>query len=322
MAGIHSPFESHPPVEEKSFDGILNVYKPEGITSFDAIRLLRRVSGERKIGHTGTLDPLAQGVLPVFCGKMTKLIPQFNQADKIYRVSARLGARSSTLDREGVLEAVPIPSTCTVEAVRQWLAAAVGEKEQVPPMYSAVKIKGRRLYEYARKGKEVTRSPRKVVIHEVKNFEGVLPSFRFEVRCSKGTYIRTLVDDLGRALGTAAYVTELIRIRSGDGFSLDNALTLDQIKNLNKIDLQKRFIDPHYLLPDWHLVLIRIAKDCQFLCQGRTIDVSDTDIRFSTKGRAVTNALVKDRHNRLLATGRLEFSQDGPIRFHPARVFQ
>jgi tRNA pseudouridine55 synthase len=302
-------------------DGILNLYKPAGMTSYDVIRIVKKVSGERKVGHTGTLDPLAEGVLPVFLGKYTKLIPSFNLADKTYRVSARLGARSTTQDREGDLTMVPVPPSCTADAVTNRLLAMVGEIEQTPPMFSAVKVDGRRLYQYAREGVEVRRNARVVVVYAIEGIECRIPEVHFIVRCSKGTYVRALVDDLGRSLGTAAYLTALVRIRCGDGFHLDNTQILDHIKKLDKTDLQKVFIDPEYLLIDRHLLTVTSDQTLRHIAQGRAVEVPNNYIRFSALGKAYSDAMVKDGRNRLVATGRLEFSQDGTGRFYPLRVF-
>lgn len=302
-------------------NGILNILKPEGITSYGVIREVKRVTGEKKIGHTGTLDPLAKGVLPLFIGKLTKLIPHFNLDDKEYEVTAVLGQRSDTLDREGIMEPVPIPDDCHPDLVRARLNGFVGEISQVPPMYSAVKVKGKKLYQYARKGEDVERSPRMITIHTIDQISISMPEIRFKTRCSKGTYIRSLVRDLGESLGTAAVMTALTRTKSGDIFTLKNAESLDRVIKLNKSDLQKIFIDPQYLLPDWHVVTAGSEQICQYISQGRAIKVPPGDILVSRKGESEHHTLVKNGLNQTIAAGRLEFSQDGPAMFHPSSVF-
>lgn len=302
-------------------DGILNIFKPEGITSYGVIRKVKKQTGEKKIGHIGTLDPFAQGVLPLFLGKMTKLIHLMNNDEKTYQVKAKLGYQSSTLDREGELTAVPIPKSIDSDLLKQTLFSFLGESEQIPPMYSAVKVNGKKLYEYARKGKEIERKSRKINIFWIKNIEISLPDFGFDVHCSKGTYIRSLVSDMAVNMGSGAYLTELTRTQCGRFFSLNDSLELDQINNIDKSNLQKKFIDPQWLLPEWHIVTANSFEMRKNICQGRLIPISSDDIRFSQEGKNSLNAIVKDQNKRLIAIGSLEFSQDSQYRFQPSKVF-
>jgi tRNA pseudouridine55 synthase len=301
-------------------NGIINIFKPKGITSFGVVHKIKIVTGEKKIGHLGTLDPLAQGVLPVFIGKMTKLIPLFNQGDKDYDVTIRLGASSTTLDSEGEIDPVPIPDTCTPELVKQIIRQFVGEIEQLPPMYSAIKIKGKKLYQYARKGLEVERKPRSITIHSIANIEINLPDIRFLVHCSKGTYIRTLADDIGRKLGTAGYLLNLVRTRCEKHFTLDNAVELGQIEQLNQVEIQKLFVDPVSILPNWHALTINSDQNLKFLCQGRSVQFDLNEISNLKQAQENADALVMDQQNRLLAIGSLEFSQDFQCLFKPSKV--
>ncbi len=301
-------------------NGILNVFKPAGITSYGVIRRVKKISEQKKIGHLGTLDPLAKGVLPLFLGKMTKLIPHFNLEDKTYLVEARFGATSNTMDSEGELTSVPVPDSCTIDAVEAALNQFIGESEQIPPMYSAVKVKGKKLYEYARKGETIERKSRKITIHYIKNVECRLPDLSFEVQCSKGTYIRTLVSDLGESLGTGAYMRALTRTRCGRFFTSKNAVNLDKINNLNKIDLQKHFIEPQWLFTEWHIISVHLPETVTHLSQGRSIPVTPDILCLSEKGKQFSNAMVKTPQNRVIAIGRLEFSQDGKGRFFPSNV--
>jgi len=302
-------------------NGILNIFKPSHITSYGVIRLIKNLSGEQKIGHAGTLDPLAQGILPLFLGKMTKLLPHFNLDHKTYRVSATFGAKSTTLDREGELEPVPLTASIDGTCIQNGLHSFIGEIEQLPPMYSAVKVKGKKLYEYARKGMEVERPSRRVKVFWIKNVHWEKPSLSFEVHCSKGTYIRALVDDLAQSLGTGAYVENLTRTSFGRFFTLENTINLDQIKKFNKSDLQKNLIDPQYLLPEWHLIRANSPETEEHLSHGRSIQVPLDNIQFSAKGKSFNKAMVKNHQHQLLAIGDLEFSQDSGYSFQPSRVF-
>lgn len=302
-------------------NGIINVYKPEGITSFGVIREVKRISGEKKIGHIGTLDPLAEGVLPLFLGKMTKLIPYFNIVDKKYEATVKLGAVSTTLDREGELSDVPIPGACGESKLESVLSAFLGETEQLPPMYSAVKVDGKKLYQYARKGQEIERKPRKIVIHDIQIKDFSFPEFTFSVKCSKGTYIRVLADDIAKKLGTRGYLKALRRTHCGEFFTENNAINLNEVKKIEKTDLQSTFIDPQYILSDWHSVEVISAELQKQVSQGRTIPVSLDTIRFSGPEKQISKAIARDQNDEVLAVGVLEFSQDSDIKFRPEKVF-
>lgn len=302
-------------------NGIINIFKPEGLSSFGVIKEVKKLTGEKKIGHIGTLDPLAEGVLPLFLGKYTKLIPFFNIDRKTYIAKAKLGAYSTTMDREGDVTEVPIPEIYTEASINETLNSFLGDSEQIPPMFSAVKIKGKKLYEYAREGKEVERKSRKITIHRIKLNFYQLPEFDFEVCCSKGTYIRTLVDDIGIKLGTRAYLLGLTRTQSGRFFSKENAIDLDLAKKMDKSDLQSHFIDPKYILFDWHDVQIDSQKQQTHISQGRTIPVSLDKICFSGPEKQVSKAIARSQNGELLATGFLEFSQDTECKFKPEKVF-
>lgn len=196
-------------------DGILLLDKPEGLTSNAALQRARRAFGARKAGHTGSLDPLASGLLPICFGQATKASAMLLDADKTYRVTIALGARTATGDREGaIVERAEVPALDEA-AVRQIAAAFVGESEQVPPMYSALKHRGERLYRLARRGVEVTREPRRIVIRQLDLLAVASGGLRFEISCSKGTYVRTLAEDIARACGTVGHVHDLRRLALG-----------------------------------------------------------------------------------------------------------
>ncbi len=207
-------------------NGLLLVDKPTGISSFDVIRRLRRVTGVRKIGHAGTLDPAANGLMLMLFGTACKQAERLTKLDKRYVADIRLGATSSTGDREGELVAVNdrVPTRQEVEAV---LVQLTGEISQVPPVYSAIKIGGREAYKRARAGERVVMPVRQVTVYENILLHYDYPVVRLEARVSSGTYIRTLAEDLGRFLGTGAYLAGLVRTEVAD-YRLDEAVVLDE----------------------------------------------------------------------------------------------
>ena len=214
--------------------GFLNVYKPSGMTSHDVISVLRRVTKIKQIGHTGTLDPFAEGVLPVCIGKATRLIEYLND-DKAYIGTVKLGKATTTYDTEG--ETVNFSDKkANLDEIKEALKVFRGEIEQLPPVYSAIKVKGKKLYEYAREGKEVEISPRRVTISKLEtvdfNFEKQEVSLLIE--CSKGTYIRSIANDLGKNLGTYGHLIKLVRIKAGD-FCIDNAIRLNELDSTEKV---------------------------------------------------------------------------------------
>lgn len=208
-------------------DGILNVLKPPGMTSFDVVAYLRGLLKEKKIGHTGTLDPGAVGVLPVCIGKATKTIEYLTDKDKVYRAEITLGIVTDTEDNHGnVLKVCKVNST--YEEIYSAIMSFVGSYSQIPPMYSAVKVEGKKLYELARAGITIEREPRKITIHSINIIEIKGDKAIFDVMCSKGTYIRTLCSDIGEKLGCGGHMSFLVRTRAGR-FELSNALTLEEI---------------------------------------------------------------------------------------------
>ena len=211
-------------------NGVLTVDKPEGFTSFDVIAVVRKLTGQRKTGHTGTLDPNAIGVLPVLLGNATKAQDIIPNHDKTYEAEFRLGFTTDTLDIWGQQTAT-FSKTADAEQVEQALRPLRGDILQVPPMYSAVKKDGKRLYDLARQGVEVERKARPVTVYRLTldRFDEEQQTGSLTVSCSKGTYIRTLIDDMGSALGTGAVMTALRRTQAC-GFSVEDCLTLEQIR--------------------------------------------------------------------------------------------
>ncbi len=211
-------------------DGIINIYKEAGYTSHDVVAKLRGILHQKKIGHTGTLDPDAVGVLPVCLGKATKLCDMLTEKDKQYRVVMQLGIETDTQDTSGTVTAEH-PVTVSEGQVRQVIMDFIGEYDQIPPMYSALKKNGKKLYELAREGIVVERETRRITIHGIEIEKVELPYVTMLVDCSKGTYIRTLCHDIGQKLGCGAAMAQLVRTRSGM-FSLEDAVTLKQTEEL------------------------------------------------------------------------------------------
>ncbi len=211
-------------------NGIIIINKPLGKTSHDMVSFMRRVTHIKRIGHTGTLDPMAEGVLPICIGNATKAAELLSADNKSYVAELVLGMTTDTLDSEGeILSQCEV--NCTREEIENVIASFVGEIEQIPPMFSAIKQDGKKLYELARKGIEVERKPRKVIIHKIEILKMDLEDYTvtISVDCSKGTYIRTLCEDIGIKLGVGAYMNTLLRTRSGI-FTIDDALTTKQIE--------------------------------------------------------------------------------------------
>ena len=213
--------------------GIINIYKEKGYTSHDVVAKLRRIVGQKKIGHTGTLDPDATGVLPVCFGKATKLCDLLTDKDKTYETVLLLGRETDTQDISGTVLSEKQTGTVTEADVRSVVASFVGAYAQTPPMYSAIKIGGKKLYELAREGKTVERKPRNVEIFSIDILEMDLPHVKMRVHCSKGTYIRTLCHDIGEKLGCGACMEYLVRTRVSD-FQIEDAKTLQEIETIMK----------------------------------------------------------------------------------------
>ena len=210
-------------------NGIVNIYKEKGYTSHDVVAVLRKVVGQKKIGHTGTLDPDATGVLPVCLGRATKVCELLTDHDKTYEALLLLGKTTDTQDISGEVLEERNPGDLTEEEVRSCIESFIGEYDQIPPMYSAVKVNGNKLYELAREGKTVERKSRKVQIHGIRILEMNLPHVRMEVDCSKGTYIRTLCHDIGEKLQVGGCMEELERTKVGR-FLKEDAVTLDEVR--------------------------------------------------------------------------------------------
>ena len=227
-------------MEDKLF-GCINIYKPKGMTSHDVVSVLRRLVGIKQIGHTGTLDPFAEGVLPVCIGKATRLI-EYMADDKAYLGTVQFGENTTTYDTEGEIVRTS-DKKVLLEEIESALENFKGEIEQIPPIYSAIKVRGKKLYEYARKGEEVEIKPRKVTINElrIENFNPQNRTLELYIDCSKGTYIRSIANDLGEVLGAGGYLAKLVRIKAGN-FTAANSVKLEDLKT--KEDVEKNLISP------------------------------------------------------------------------------
>ena len=227
-------------------NGVLNLNKPAGYTSFDCVAILRRLTGEHKIGHTGTLDPQATGVLPVCIGKATRLLEFMDSAPKTYVCGCTLGLDTDTQAIWGsaISDRRPETASLTRENVEKVLDTFRGEIDQKPPVFSAIKVKGKKLYEYAREGKDVEVPVRRVTIHGIRmlDWQGPQQPFTFEVVCSRGTYVRAICHDLGQALGCGACMSSLVRTDTC-GYSLEQALPLEDLRSMNAEQIEA-LLDP------------------------------------------------------------------------------
>lgn len=221
-------------------NGIIVINKPKNYTSHDVVAKVKRILNLKKVGHTGTLDPNATGVLPLLLNSGTKLSKYLINHDKEYEVTLKLGIKTDTLDSEGkILEERKVDTTIleNTENIKEVLNSFVGKQEQIPPMYSAIKVKGKKLYEYARNGENVEVQARQIEIYniELKKVDIEEQEIEFEVECSKGTYIRSLCEDIATKLGTIGYMKELNRTRVGS-FNIENSITLEELENYENIN--------------------------------------------------------------------------------------
>jgi tRNA pseudouridine55 synthase len=215
----------------KELCGIINVYKPTGMTSFDVVRKIKKISNNKKVGHCGTLDPEASGVLPVCIGRATKSIEFIMEDYKVYEAELKLGVVTDTYDREGTIieeKSIEVTETQVKEAVYSY----IGEIEQIPPMYSALKHNGKKLYELARAGIEVERQGRKITIYNIEILDISIPIVKILIKCSKGTYIRSLCYDIGRTLGCGAMMWSLERHATGS-FTKENSININELNETN-----------------------------------------------------------------------------------------
>lgn len=264
-------------------DGIINIKKEKGFTSFDVVAKLRGILKQKKIGHTGTLDPDATGVLPVCLGNATKLCDMLTDKTKEYIAEFLLGQTTDTQDISGtVLKEEKV--LCTEEDVRKVISSFKGEIEQIPPMYSAIKINGKKLYELAREGKAVERKARHISVYEIEILSINLPVVKIRVECSKGTYIRTICHDVGEKLGCGAVMCSLVRTRSG-AFLLENALTLDEVeayRDQQKLDTYIQTTDQ--ILSEYPSCVVR-GEVYKKICNGNAVTLDELEMEHCMQGQ-------------------------------------
>ena len=255
------------------YNGVINIYKEKGFTSHDVVAKMRGILKQKKIGHTGTLDPDAEGVLPVCLGSATKLCDLLTDREKEYVAVMRLGVVTDTQDLSGTVLKETMAEV-SKEEVLEAIRSFNGEYGQIPPMYSALKVDGKRLYELARQGKEVERKPRLVTIYETEILSINLPEVTFRIHCSKGTYIRTLCHDIGEKLGCGAAMASLRRTRSGQ-FKLDSAVRLSELEQIrDEGNLDKVLIPVDEMFADYAAVHVpeestRLVENGNSFCLNR-----------------------------------------------------
>lgn len=295
-------------------NGILVIDKPKEFTSFDVIAVVRRITGQRKAGHTGTLDPNATGVLPVLLGSATKAQDLILNHNKTYEAEFSLGLTTDTLDIWGEVVSRCVSHHKKADLI-EILPVFTGEIEQIPPMFSAVQKNGQRLYDLARKGIEVEREARKVTVYrlELLNFDEETQEGRLLVECSKGTYIRTIIDDIGKRLGCGAVMTELRRTEAC-GFSLEDSITLDKAKQLAQNgELRKYVRSVESMFAQCGYVAVTDAQAKRFL-NGGALDISRTYLaRVNVQDKDIYRVKTKD--NRFLGLGIVDL-KSGLLKIH------
>ena len=276
-------------------NGILNIFKPKGMSSFDAVRVVKKVAGTGKVGHTGTLDPEATGVLPICIGRATKIIDYIMDSEKVYEVTLKLGIRTTTYDLEGEVLEERDPSHLTEEEILNSINSFKGEYSQIPPMYSALKQNGVRLYELARKGIEVERKGRLVNIYNLEDIKINNPYISMKVTCSKGTYIRSLCYDIGEKLGVFATMTQLNRAKTSV-FSQEKSININE---LTKENINDYILSMEEALEKYDKIVVN-KKYVKLLVNG----VRVADGRF-TKDKVINNKLyrVYDDENNFIGLG-------------------
>lgn len=295
------------------YNGVINVYKEKGYTSFDVVARLRGIFHQKKIGHTGTLDPDAEGVLVVCLGSATKLCDILTDKDKSYEVTLLLGKTSDTEDASG-----KILSECEVtveeDELKNAIYSFVGVYDQIPPMYSAIKVNGKKLYELARQGQEIERTPRSVQIHEIEIVSIDLPRVVFRVSCGKGTYIRSLCRDIGEKLGCGGLMEHLVRrsvnsTETGKTFLLEYALKIDQIEQLVKDEqIEKSILAIDSMFPNLVRVQV-VGEGIKKLANGNLL--TKKDIKLFEPGNDCKEKALSDAKGRDVKISIADIQRDG-----------
>ena len=289
-------------------DGIFNIYKEKGFTSHDVVAVVRKTIHMKKVGHTGTLDPDAEGVLPVCVGRATKLSDVIMDGRKSYRAMLRLGITTTTEDASGeVLETKPVD--VSEEQLEECVKGFLGEQKQVPPMYSAVKVNGKKLYELAREGKEIERKARKITVFDIRILRFLPPDrAELDIDCSKGTYIRTLCSDIGKALGCGGHMEELLRTSTG-AFTLEKAIRLSELKALAEQErAEEALLSMEDALKDFPKIFVSERSEKLLYNGGRIRE------RFLKTERPLKEgeiAAVKDSRGNLVGLYEIQQNEDG-----------
>ena len=281
-------------------NGVVLIHKEKEFTSFDVVAVVRKLLGQKKVGHTGTLDPNATGILPVLLGTATKAQDVIPCKDKKYRADFRLGLTTDTLDIWGeVLEEKP--AAVRFEQIKHALGAFRGEIRQLPPMYSAVSVDGKRLYQYAREGKQVERRTRTVQVYslELLSFDESTQSGTLDIRCSNGTYVRTVIDDLARSLGTVGVMTGLVRCEAC-GYRLDEWITLDRLREMTERG-DRSFLHSVESIFESYPELVVSDKQANRFVNGNPLDIARTALRDSARDGMIYR--VKDKNGDFLSLG-------------------
>ena len=296
--------------------GFLNLYKPAGITSMDALRQVKRATRQRKkVGHAGTLDPLAEGVLPICFGQATRLMEPVVAGWKRYRMTVRLGAASATYDAEGEIVPVGDPAGLTRRQIAAALTRFVGSIAQTPPMYSAIKVDGQRLYQLARAGRQVERAPRQVAVRAIAIDAIALPDLHLTVDCGRGTYLRSIAHDLGQELGCGGYVTHLARLSCG-GFRAADAITPEDLAAAGSDAWRQHLLPVDWALRD--LPSLRLTgAGARAVSNGQPVPAGAYDAGPATDDGAQRRAYTPD--DAFLAL--VEYRAAGE-QWQPVRVFQ
>ncbi len=285
-------------------NGIICIDKPQDFTSFDVIAIMRKAAGTRKIGHGGTLDPMATGVLPVYIGRAAKSADLNPALDKCYTAGFKFGVTSDTEDIWGNLNGSD-DTAVTKEQLLSVTDSMKGDIMQTPPMYSAVKVGGKKLYELARQGIEIERQARQITVHEIKvlSYDEAAKEGVISVHCSKGTYIRTLITDIGRKLGTGAVMTSLVRTLSG-GFTLDDCISIEAVRGMTAEQLSQHIIPTERIYTDYPEIVLD-KKQRKMFMNGVILDMNRMNISYPEK----TVLRIKDENGIFLGLGEADSEQ-------------
>ena len=277
-------------------NGILNIDKPQGITSHDVVDAIRKILPDQKVGHTGTLDPLATGVLPICIGEATKLSDNLTSEIKKYSVKMLLGVETDTYDITGRIVFASVFNKDEIY-IKERIKRFIGKQQQMPPKYSAIKVEGKKLYQYARENKDVEIKPRDIEIYNIDNIKIDLESkeVAFDVECSKGTYVRSLVNDIGKKIGCGATMTELRRIRTGN-FKIEDSIPLYDFLKLDYIDMLNKVIT----IEDYYIENKKITLSDDELgrfLNGVKFEVQSSDqiVRVYNKGKYIGLGIVENK---------------------------